>query len=83
MAAKGGYFRIDARWENSHEAPGAQDFFEVDQIGGSLDDAKSVAQTYLNRHAPPHARRIEWVEGESAAKCYYGRAPTITFRVTS
>jgi hypothetical protein len=79
-----GYFFIEGRWENTHDSPGVSEFFEVEQLGGSLDDAKSSAQSYLSRHAASNDRGIEWVEGIwKKSKCYYGRSRFITFRITS
>lgn len=82
--AERGYFIVEGRWENTHDSPGEIEFFEVEQLGGSLGDAKSSAQSYLDRHAAPNDRSIEWVEGVLGEQaCYYGRSRIITFRISS
>ena len=78
-----GYFYVEARWEHTHESPAAATFYEIEQLGGSLADAKSVAQSYLDRHVASNDNSIEWVEGiGQKAKCYYGRNNFITFRIS-
>jgi len=80
-----GYFLIEARWEHTRNAPGEDAFFKVDEIGGSLDDAKRTAQTYLDRHVVQAHLRLEWVVGVTRkSRCYYAHAANIlTFRITS
>lgn len=76
-----GYFCIEARWERTHSTP---EFFLVDEIGGSLDDAKRVAQSYLDRHVASTHMRLEWVVGVTRSKrCYYAHTEFATFRITS
>jgi hypothetical protein len=84
FSTKRGFFIIEARWENTHETPGESAFFEIEQIGGSLDEAKSVAQSYLNaRSATRHYGHLTWVEGTcNASWCTYAHTPAITFRIT-
>jgi hypothetical protein len=84
MVSRGGYFLIEARWEHSRNAPGEDTFFMVDQIGGSLDDAKRTAQAYLDKHVASANRRLEWVAGITRKKpCHYAHTPHVTFRITS
>ena len=79
-----GYFLIEARWEHTHSAPGEDTFFVIDQLGGSLDDAKRVAQTYIDRRIASHDLRLEWVVGVARkTRCYYAHTAFITFRITS
>jgi hypothetical protein len=81
--AERGYFLIEGRWEGMHDLHARVEFFEVEQLGGSLADAKTVAQSYLNRHVASNANGIEWVEGIwNKARCYYGRNAAITFRIS-
>ena len=81
--AERGYFYVEGRWEGTHDSPGAVSFFEIEQLGGSLADAKSAAQSYLDRHVASNDNGIEWVEGIwKKSACYYGRNPFITFRIT-
>ena len=83
MIERGGYFLIEARWEHTHNAPGEETFFYIDELGGSLDDAKRVAQSYIDRHVASHDLRLEWVVGIARKKqCYYARTEFITFRIT-
>ncbi len=84
MVSKGGYYLIEARWEHSKNAPGEDTFFFIDEIGGSLDDAKRVAQAYIDKHVASVDRQLEWVVGVARKKqCYYAHKPFITFRITS
>ena len=77
--AERGHFIVAVRWENPHEAPGEATFEVIEQIGGSLDDAKLCAQSYFDRRsAPPHTR-LEWVEGDGG--CYYANTRTATLRI--
>ena len=79
-----GYFIIEARWEDTRDSPGAASFFEVDQIGGSLDDAKSVAQSYFNRNAALSCHALEWVEGVfQKRRCFYAHSRVLTFRISN
>ena len=84
MQGKGGYYLIEGRWDNSRNSPGEDAFFTVDEIGGSLDDAKSTAQAYLDKHSASSNGRLEWVAGITRKKpCHYAHTPFITFRITS
>ena len=83
MAGERGYFLIEARWEHTHNAPGEDAFFMIDEIGGSLDDAKRTAQDYLTRHIASNHSRLEWTVGINRKKsCYYAHNTNITFRIT-
>lgn len=83
MAGDRGYYLVEARWEHSHNAPGEDAFFMIDQIGGSLDDAKLVAQDYLNGRVASTRYELEWVEGVNRkSRCYYAHTPHVTFRIT-
>jgi hypothetical protein len=73
-----GYFLIEGRWEKGHR--GINEFFHIDEIGGSLDDAKAVAQSYLDRHTSQAHLRLEWSEGDNG--CHYAPTQIITFRVS-
>jgi hypothetical protein len=78
-----GYYLIEGRWENTRNTPGEETFFVIDQIGGSIDNAKRTATSYFNSHVSSPDNRIEWVAGIARKKqCYYGRNPHITFRIT-
>jgi hypothetical protein len=78
-----GYFQIEGRWENTHNSPGEDAFFMIDQIGGSLDDAQRTAQTYINKHSASTDWRLEWVAGvHRNTTCYYARTPFLTVRIT-
>ena len=79
MTARG-YFCVEARWEQGHEAP---TFVVVDEIGGTLDEAKGIAHAYLNRHVAAHDNGIEWIEGiHRKAKCWFGYNHVVTFRIS-
>ena len=81
---KRGYFLIEARWERSKNAPGEDAFFLIDELGGSLDDAKRAAETYLFEHVASGNVELEWIEGINRKKrAYYAHKPFITFRITS
>lgn len=83
MSNTRGYFNVEARWEQTHEAPGEAQFFEVDQVGGSLDDAKSSAQAYFNKHVASNHSGLQWVEGiYKKTKCYYAHTSFITLRIS-
>jgi hypothetical protein len=78
-----GYYLIEGRWEHTHNAPGEDAFFKIDEIGGTLDDAKRAAQTYFNRHVAPNRCSLEWVVGINQKKqCHYAHDPDITLRIT-
>jgi hypothetical protein len=78
-----GFFIIQGRWEQSRE-PGVNNFFDIDQIGGSLDDAKSTAQDYLRKHIAANHPPLKWTEGAyNRARCWYAHYNAIiTFRIT-
>lgn len=83
MIGERGYFLIEARWEHSHNAPGEDSFFTVDEIGGSLDDAKHVAQNFYSRHVAHSDSNLDWVIGIIRKKqCYYAHGKFITIRIT-
>ena len=83
MTERGGYFLVEARWEHTHNPPGEDAFFYIDEIGGSLDDAKRVAQSYIDRHIAQAPMQLEWIIGITRKhQCYYARTEFITFRVT-
>lgn len=79
-----GFFIVEARWDKMHDSPAEAAFFEIDELGGSLDDAKSVAQSYYDRHVASSDPKLQWVEGiHRKAKCYYAHTTAgITFRIT-
>lgn len=80
---RGGYFLIEARWEKSHNAPGEDTFFMIEELGGSLDDAKRTAQAYHDRHVAGSPDRLEWIAGINRKKrCYYAYAEFVTLRIT-
>jgi hypothetical protein len=82
MTSKGGYYLIEGRLERSHNAPRDDAFFTIDEIGGSLDDAKRTAQSYLHRNAAFHHIKLEWAVGEDG-KSHYAHTTVLTFRITS
>jgi len=78
-----GYFTVEARWEKSHQSPAHEKFFMIDQIGGSIEDAKSSAQNYFDKHvASSDCSKLTWVEGIlRGGRCYYALTPFISFRI--
>ena len=79
-----GCFTIEARWEQTHESPTLSTFYLIEQIGGSLDEAKSITQTYFRRHVAASSSCLEWVEGVyEKSRCWYAHTGPITFRITA
>lgn len=76
---RAGYHIVEARWEEF----GDRDFFEVDVLCGTLENAKAVALRYLHRHVSSTENDLVWVEGipNKQGYVYYANNRHITFRI--
>lgn len=77
---------VEVRYEQTRESPAAARFMVIDQVGGSLDDAKASAQSYYDQHvASSDSTELFWVEGalKGKGRCYYAHTRFLTFRLCS
>jgi hypothetical protein len=83
MTTKRGYWKVEGRWEHTHDSPNAESYFPIDEIGGSLADAQQSAQDYFNRLSGQTHSKLEWATGSAAGRtAYYACTPAITIRIT-
>jgi len=77
MAA--GYRVIEGRWEEF----GDRDFFEIEVLCGTLDDAQVAAQEYLRKHVASTENELIWMQGVSDkhGQVFYANNSHITFRI--
>lgn len=79
-----GYYKVEGRWENTRESITASCYHAIEEVGGSLNDAKRTAQEYLYARVSRASPRLQWTEGTNGTRpAYYASNPAITFRITS
>ena len=76
-------WEIEVRWENARESVTEASYIAVDQLGGSIEDAKLRAQEYIDSRVSRAYQRLEWSVGSAHGRiAYYGRTAVATFRIT-
>ena len=59
------------------------DFFPIERLFGTLEEAQARAASFLTNHRMPNIHLLVWREGDPDCNgpVFYAHAPKITFRI--
>ena len=69
---------VEGRWEQSED----RDFFLIEVLCGTLEEAQGAADLYLHSHHVPD-KSLTWLEGDPDrhGPVWYASDPSVTFRI--